>query len=336
MTCRPEVTYADLDIALFKASSSAEKIQYIYYDNGKEVARFDSADTGKKWLEEVEVFGVDFNFGFEGDITTLTREVDYIDLGAEKGFEILDHILEDYKKEADTPIFKGYISAATGAEVFRHKVATLKKYKGARAGRKPTHLEAVRDYALSKSFIKQVPSYLECDDYVQAYAQKKGETGQLLSLDKDALTAVGCWVLNTNYFDEAIFSDPETLGFIEKSGDNVRGVGYLFLLGQMVMGDTADSVTGVPKAGKAKALEVLTPFNNKPVSELPDALLEVAKLYKKAYGDNHTYKHWETGESITRGWYEMMLEQGQLLWMLKSSKDNVEKSVLKYLDKGHI
>lgn len=336
MPRKPVVTYADLDIALFKASSSAEKIQYIYYDNDKEVARFDSADAGKKWVEEVETFSVDFQFGFEGDTENLTREVEYIDLGAEKGYEVLDHILEEYQKEAGTPVFNGYISAATGAEVFRHKVATLKKYKGTRAGRKPLHLEAVREYALTKSFIKQVPSYLECDDYVQAYAQKKGETGQLLSLDKDSLTAVGCWVLNTNYFDEAIFSDPNTLGFIEKSGDNVRGIGYLFFMGQQIFGDTSDSVTGVPKAGKAKALEVLKPFNNSPVNKLPEALLEVAKLYKKAYGDRHTYKHWETGESITRGWYEMMLEQSQLLYMLKGSKDSVEKSILKYLDKDAV
>lgn len=339
MPKKPIITYADMDIGLFKAASSGEQIQYIYSDGDKEIARFNSADAGKKWLDEVEIMGVDFEHGYEGDHITLTRSIDYIDLGVEKAYEVFDNILEDYKKLAGTKQFTGYVSKSTGAEVFRNKIATIKKYKGSRVSRKPSHLEAVRKYALSKPDIKKstgrvkldgVNYGIETDDQTQALAQRKGELGQLMTFDKDGLTAVGCHVLNLNYFDESVFSDPSTVGFLEKSGDNIVGIGYLFFLAQMIMGDSIDAITGVPKGGKKKALEVLAPFNNQPISELPKAFEEVAKLYKKAYGDRHEYKHWETEETIVRNWYEMMIEQGQLLYMLRGKDDSFEKSVLKY------
>lgn len=336
MPKKPEVTYADLDIALFIAASSAEKIQYIYYDNGKEVARFDSADAGKKWLGEVEIFGVDFNFGFEGGIANLTRDVEYIDLGVEKGYETFDRLIDEYKKSADTPAFKGYVSASTGSEVFRHKVATVKQYKGGRSGRKPKYLEDIRSYAINRHGFKQTQGFIETDDITQALAQKAGEKGQLLSLDKDSQTTVGCWLLNENYFDEAVFSDPSEVGWLEKSDDKVVGLGRLYLCYMSLVGDTVDAITGVPRVGKAKAYELLKDFSHKPISVLPEALTVVAKEYKKVYGDNYEYKHWDTGKKIARNWYDMMREQMILLYMLKGSKDSVEKSVLKYLDKEEV
>jgi hypothetical protein len=339
MTKKPIITYADMDIALFRSASSAEQIQYIYSDGDKEVARFNSASDGKKWLDEVEIMGCDFEYGYEGDHNTLTRSTDYIDLGVEKAYEVFDNILEDYKKIANTKEFVGYVSKSTGAEVFRNKIATIKKYKGSRASRKPAHLEAVRKYALSKPEIKQstgkvvidgVKYGIETDDQVAALAQHKGELGQLLSFDKDSMISVGCWILSPDYLEESTYADPTLTGMIKESGDNLIGFGHLFLLGMMITGDTADAITGVPKGGKKKALEVLSPFNNQPISELPKAFEEVAKLYKKAYGDRYEYKHWETGETIVRSWYEMMLEQGHLLYMVRGKDDSFEKSVLKY------
>lgn len=338
---KPEITYADLDIALFKSSSAAEQVYYVYYDGDREVAKFDSAEKGKKWIEEIEAFGADFTYGFEGEVEDLTREVEYVDKGVEEGYKTFDNILKDYIEIANTPKFVGYVSKSSGSEVFRNKIATIKKYKGSRAGRKPIHLEAVRKYALSKPNIKQCNSKIELDgelwdievdDQCQALAQRAGSKGQLLSLDKDMMTSVGCWLLSPNYFDDAVYSDPKSVGLIEKSGDNLVGYGYLFLLGMMITGDTVDAITGVPRGGKAKALEVLTPFNNKPLDRLPEAFAEVAKLYKKAYGEEHTYKHWETKEEIKRSWKDMMIEQGKLLYMLRGKTDSFEKSVMKYFD----
>lgn len=349
MPKKPEVTYADLDIALFISSSSAEQVQYVYYDNGKEVARFDSADAGKKWIEsskEVkdfhDSFDLDFLFGLDsieayaGDTENLTREVEYLDLGVDKAYETFDRIIEDYKKTANTPVFKGYVSASTGSEVFRHKIATVKKYKGGRAGRKPIYLEAVRQYAIEHHGFKQTRGFIETDDITEALATKAGEKGQLLSLDKDSLCCVGCWLLNENYFDEAVYSDPSIVGWLEQSGDKVIGLGRLYLCYMSLVGDTVDNIGGCPKVGKVKAYNLLKDFSHKPISALPEALAVVAKEYKKVYGDSYEYKHWETGEKITRNWYSMMHEQFQLLYMLKSSKDSAEKSVLKYLEKEKI
>lgn len=336
MPSKPEVTYADLDIALFISASSAEKIQYIYYDGDKEVARFGSAKAGKDWIEESEMMGCDIEFGFEGDFETLTREVEYIDLGVEKAYEVFDQLIDEYKKSAGTPVFKGYVSASTGAEVFRHKVATIKPYKGGRASRKPVHLEAVREYAINHHGFIQTKGSIETDDMTQALAQRADEKGQLLSLDKDSQTCVGCWLLNENYFDKPVFSDPTIVGWLEKSGDHVVGLGNLYLCYMGLVGDVVDAVVGVPRVGKAKAYELLREFSNKPADTLPDALSVVAKEYKKVYGDKHEYKHWKTGEKITRGWYEMMLEQFTLLYMLKGSNDDVEKSILVHLDREKV
>jgi len=336
---KPEIVFMDLDVDLFKASNAGEKIQYTYYDGNIPVANFDSAADGKTWLFEMDLLGCDPEFGFEGDPSTLTRETSYIDLGADKAIEAWDLI---YKNNVDLiheqvgSLIKcqGYVSPATSAKTFRDKLATLTKYKD-RDGRKPIHLEAVRAHALTNPDIKASTVGVECDDEVQARAQAKGEKGLLFSQDKDSSTCIGCWLLNPNQYDEMVFSDPTKIGFIEwdVKKKKTKGWGMLFLLQQALYGDPVDSVLGVEGIGAKGAYNLLKDFSGRPFDTVYGAIELVAKQYKKKYGEVYVHKHWNTGEELTKSWYDVMHENIQLVYMLKGSKDSAEKSVLKYLDR---
>ncbi len=342
MPNKPEIAFMDLDVDLFKACNAGEKIQYTYYDGSTPVANFDSAAAGKAWLEEMEVFGCDPEFGFEGDPATLTRETTYIDLGADRAIDAWDEIYKNNIKMihecVGNPIpCKGYVSPATSAETFRDKLATLIKYKD-RDNRKPAHLEAVRAHALTHPDIRASTVGVECDDEVQARAQAKGERGLLFSQDKDSATCVGCWLLNPNQYDDMVFSDPTKIGFIEWDAKKkkTKGWGMLFLLQQALFGDPVDSVLGVEGIGAKGAYNLLKDFSGKPYDSVHDAIKLVAKQYKERYGEVYKHNHWATGEELTKSWYDVMHENIQLVYMLKGSKDSAEKSVLKYLDRSDV
>ena len=75
------------------------------------------------------------------------------------------------------------------------------------------------------------------------------------------------------------------------------------------MGDVVDNIPGVPKVGPVKACEILSPILEREsekamVSSLLD---EVAYSFHEYYDDE---------------WEERMLEQGQLLWVVRELDDN--------------
>lgn len=326
---KPVTAFLDLDSVLFSAASAAEQVIYIYINNetGEEEARFEKAKDGKEWLELMSV--VDD----AGDLYRRETEYEYRDV--KEAYKAFDKEVERWVKASECQKWTGYVSKNSGLPNFRHQLATLKPYKGSRSDtRKPYYLEHVRKYARKNPNIKTTIGAVETDDLVVARAEKLGQRGCVVSVDKDSRQVSGCWMLIIGEQDKPTFSSGKIVGRLrQKSKKKIVGMGYLFLLFQLLKGDSVDGIGGCKGVGDKGALEVLEPFSGKPLSELPNAIAAVCEEYKRVYGDEFKYKHHETKEEITATWKDILYENLRLLWM-KRSKDDMAETIWEHV-KGY-
>lgn len=320
----PEHAYMDLDAPLFAAASAGEQVVYTgVTPEGEEVARFNSASAYKNWLEISEDFGIDMEFGFTGDLSTLTRQVDYEPKPFEECTKAFDYIIEKWLKKSGCKDWTGYVSKASGEKNFRYDVATVKAYKGGRKeSRKPLHLEALRKYARSNPKIKVPRGPYEVDDLVCAQAQKKGWKGCVVGVDKDALQVKNTYVLMPDTMDKPQFSSQKIVGRLYRTDSGkVLGYGTLFALWQAIGGDPVDSIPGCLKVGSVGAYERLREFDGACSTHLAEAVGVVCGTFKRAYGEVYEYEHCTTQETVTATYKELAIEMSKLVYMKKSKAD---------------
>jgi len=141
----------------------------------------------------------------------------------------------------------------------RHKVACLKEYQANRKDKpKPKNLAFARKY-IQEHLNSEVHYDQEADDGLAQFQQKfidKGEThlSVLDSTDKDLRMVAG------------LHLDPETHKIVEVEGygrswydvdkAKVLGWGTSFFWHQLLMGDTADNIPGLPAFGKELSYQV--------------------------------------------------------------------------------
>lgn len=324
---KPTIAVIDLDYLIFSVASSpvGEQVFYTYHDpdTDEEIARFSGAKAGKQWIEEVDIFGMDAQFGYEGDHSKLIRKKTYEVKELNTARKHLNKGIRDWLKLAGVEDWVGRCSSSKGAPSFRNEIATICEYKGNRVdARTPHWLDSVRKYAIAKDNVKKATGGFETDDVVCSLAQKGKESTVLVACDKDARGVSGCWFLVPGDMTEPYYSDPNIVGeiYVDKKS-KLSGCGWLFWLGQSLVGDTADNYKGCKGVGPAKAVEVLGEFHKKPISMLPDAARAACRLFKDKYGETHTYNHWNTGEEITASYKDLFIENIVLAYMVKNKKD---------------
>lgn len=320
----PEHAYLDLDAPLFAAASAGEQVVYTgVTPEGEEVARFNSASAYKNWLEISEDFGMDMEFGFTGDLSTLTRQVDYEPKPFEESKKAFDYIIEKWVKKSGCKDWTGYVSKASGEKNFRYDVATLKAYKDSRKDlRKPLHLEALRQYAASHPKIKTARGSVEVDDVVCALAQRKGWRGCVVGVDKDARGVHNTYILIPEEMEGPEFSSNKIVGKLWKSEKGkVMGYGTLFWIYQAIGGDPVDTIPGCKKIGPEGAYSRLEPFSGVSADYLPDLINTLCNTFLGAFGATHDYQHCTTGEDVTATYKELAIEMSRLVYMKKSQKD---------------
>lgn len=186
----------------------------------------------------------------------------------------------------------------TGKDNFREKIAVTKPYKGNRKQAKPFHYTNLRVY-LEHILGAIVVDGMEADD-AMSLAMMRIPNSIICSRDKD-LRQVPGWHYSWELANQPSFGPEfnDGYGWLKLSEDKKKltGMGDKFFLAQCIMGDPVDNITGIPKAGPSKAFETLD--NTKTYEE---GLSCVVELYKGFYGDV---------------WKEMLLENGQLLWMVR-------------------
>jgi hypothetical protein len=218
----------------------------------------------------------------------------------------------------------------------RYDLAIQKEYQGNRKDRiRPRYLHLMRDW-LASAYPSTNHLTCEADDGMSSNQYDALQRGHdnlsvIASKDKDLLMVPG---LHMDWDTAEIDRPVDDFGTIwiddSKSAKKIKGLGHKFFWSQMLTGDTADNIQGIPKAyvdGKLKACgAVLAESLLRDCTSNKDAFEFVKGLYEK-YGQDIGFKHWKTGEVVT--WQRVFVSEAQLLWMRRVREDHLD--VVKWL-----
>lgn len=183
----------------------------------------------------------------------------------------------------------------TGKGNFRNEISTTGYKK--REGRKPYHYKNIEAYLKGRYECITVDG-MEADDALAIEQTKSPDTTIIISIDKDLLQVEG-WKYLYEYGRVASFGPHlvEGYGSLWLDKKTLRGYGMKFFLAQCIMGDTTDSIIGIPKSGPVAAFKILKDTNT-----YEEGLSAVLEAYNAFYG--------EEGE-------EKLIENGRLLFMTR-------------------
>lgn len=197
-----------------------------------------------------------------------------------------------------------YTLYVTEGKTFRYDIATVKPYKGNRKADKPWHFNNISVY-LKDVLGAVVVRDIEADDAmaieqtgVEHLREGCPEVAPTIicTRDKDLRQVPGWhygWEMGAqpSFGPEFVLWDDANLELNDKR-NAIKGTGLAFFYAQVLWGDRADNIPGLPGCGAVAAYEALKADN--------DGLYTVSNMYQEHYG----------GE-----WEERLLEQGQLCWM---------------------
>jgi len=215
---------------VYQAGYSAEKTQHILID---ETGDFDLVPMGtsKKQVNELLRKAQQLDPG-------VTLETKTIPLSLEFAIASLENLMGGVLQELGESEFQGFLSASNDPTNFRYAVAVTKPYKGLRKeSKRPTHYKALREYLLSTYDIILCTGK-EADD---GLSQAQTPDTVIVSIDKDLLQVPG-WHYNFRKNEYHYISEI---------------VGAYNLYTQVLTGDNADNIPGLPGVGPVNAKKIL-------------------------------------------------------------------------------
>jgi hypothetical protein len=183
----------------------------------------------------------------------------------------------------------------TGKSNFRYAIATRTPYKE-RVGNKPWHYKNLTAY-MKAVYDVRMQEGLEADDLMSIEQTRRerllngnplysGPTVRsiICTRDKDLFNFPGwkySWELGNQVERGPLYVDE--IGSIFLSADNKKlsGYGGLFFYAQCLMGDSVDSIPGLPKCGPKKSYDAL--FG---ITRIKDAYNQVLGMYKEAFNED--------------------------------------------------
>lgn len=258
-----------------------------------------------------------------------------------------------------------HLTDSNGDKGGRYDIAIQKEYQGNRKDKvKPKYLHTIKNW-MEKDRTAMNWTYQEADDglcQANVFAIKAGtpELSVLCSKDKDLQMCPG-WHIN---WDTGELEYVEGFGHIEldrsKASPKIRGKGTAYFWCQLLTGDSADNIQGLPlvpgrvlnavspTAPITKALQTLADKSStaKQIAKANSVIAErkpgacgavtayaimeriksdksafaMMKTLYKEYGDTVGFKHWKTGEPVD--WNKVLLSEAQLLWMRREPDHN--------------
>ncbi len=235
----------DLDVFVYQAGYSSEKTQHMLVDETGEAAQL-SIGMGKKQVNEELRLAQQLN-----PLVTLSSKV--IPLSLEFAIASIDNLIYGVLSSLGETTFKGFLSASNDPTNFRFAVAVTKPYKGMRKETKrPTHYHALRDY-VSKTYDVELCTGKEADD---GLSQAQKEDTVIVSIDKDLLQVPG-WHYNFRKNEYSFITEFQ---------------GAYNLYTQVLTGDNADNIPGLPGVGPVTAKKILNDAKTK--EELHNCVLK--------------------------------------------------------------
>lgn len=196
-----------------------------------------------------------------------------------------------------------WLAYAEGREFvkgFRYSIAKSKPYKGTRTNPRPFHFYNILVYLQATYDCVIATEGLEADDVIcrsQYISLGKNEETIICSRDKDVRIAPGyhfSWECGKQRAIGPVYTDIKG-GLSKRDDGDTIGYGTAFFYYQMLVGDSADNIPGLPSFGKVKAYNLLSG-----ATTTVEQHTIVKELYKQALGD---------------GAKDYFLEQANLLWM---------------------
>lgn len=292
----------DLDACAFMTASAIEKQYYHLLDvNGKKIKTdFEKVSEVKEWIDE---------YGLEN-----TQIECYQHTGSFNSYtKTLKQYISNIYDEANLYAHQLYVEKPS-SKCFRFPLAVSKPYKGKRSNPlypRPLLLNKLKEWGVDNLSAIAV-SKIETDDALAIKQSKRVDKDSIICCnDKDLLMVQG------NHFrlhrDHRDHIRTEGFGeiFLKNNNKDLGGTGNKFFFAQMLIGDKADNYDGLVGCGvKSKWIsELMTCDSYKQGLEL------VIAAYKDKFGDD---------------WYEPLLEQGRLAWMLREPYRKSEANLWHY------
>lgn len=191
----------------------------------------------------------------------------------------------------------------TEGRTFRYDIAKKAPYKGQRKENKPWHYQNLTVY-LRDVLGANVVTGIEADDAIAIDHVASNGTTIVCSRDKDFRQLPG-WHYSWELGRQPSFG-PELIdkaGYLKLSTDrkSLTGTGNSFHLAQILIGDRADNIPGLPSCGPVAAYEMLQG------REYEEQLDTIEWSYRQHYGP--TYQ-------------EDLLEQGRLTWLVRRMNED--------------
>lgn len=198
----------------------------------------------------------------------------------------------------------------TSGPTFRFDIAKKKPYKGQRKEHKPWHynnLTAFIKYELGAIEVTGI----EADDQLAIDHVASNGSTIVCSRDKDLRQLPG-WSYSWELGRQPSFG-PELItkeGWLKLSPkrDKIVGTGLAFFYSQVLTGDTADNIPGLPNTGPVAAFELLQ--GRTPAEQLR----AVNKAYFDYYGKQEDPQWADTHWPL---WEREVTEQGRLCWLVR-------------------
>ncbi len=240
-----------------------------------------------------------------------------------------DRALQKIKKRSGAERCVLHLTPSSSNKGLRREIALLKEYQGNRANKpKPKMLTAMRAWMQNER--KAVMHYeCEADDGMSMAAYANPEHSVVVSKDKDLMMVPGMQI----DWDTGELTDTadNPFGWVDvvkrpSGASKLKGRGWKMFWAQMLTGDTADNISGLPKlrqdngsfklCGPVAAKAFLDECQNN-----TEAFQRVRQAYKE-YGDTYGFCDYRTKEPI--GFGKAFVSEAQLLWMRrKLDKDDV-------------
>ena len=257
--------------------------------------------------------------------------------------EHADTCLANIKAAAGAEFMRIHMTARGSSKGDRFKIARLKPYQGNRVDKvKPTELENIRTYILEK--YNSGPNTallwndLEADDGISIDQHNKdlnssGET-VIISRDKDLGIIPGLhldWMTHKLYTVD--FAGVLTYLKTETKG-KLLGTGFKFFCAQMLMGDRADNISGLPRLVKNGALKLCGPkaaYDTLAGIDDPGLCVRRVLLEYRNYGALVGFKDYNGNDMTAEEAFE---SEARLLWLRRTLDADDVLTVFKEVNNG--
>lgn len=212
-----------------------------------------------------------------------------------------------------------YTLYMTEGPTFRFDIATVKPYKGTRKDKKPWHFHNLTQY-MRHNLGAVVVNEIEADDAMAIDHVNTADETVLCSRDKDLRQVPGLfysWELGRQPSFGPEYINPVGSIYLSNDRKSLKGTGFAFFCGQVLVGDTVDNIPGLPGCGPVAAFDIINEAMidyGTDVKTACDALIvAVENAYCYHYGPH---------------WFSPLEEQGRLCWMLRDPVNEIGEEML--------